>query len=116
MYTFTKYSFVLLFAAFLAGGCSSARRSEPIKAPASLTSEKLINGQKGFYRYCSHCHPHGEAGLGPALNNKRLVPGFLIKFQVRNGLGKMPSFSSEIISPEELDNIVEYIKYLQGRD
>jgi mono/diheme cytochrome c family protein len=96
-------------------GCGTARKTEPILEPVQLTDSKLIEGEKSFYRFCSSCHPHGEAGLGPALNNKNIVPGFLIKFQVRNGLGKMPSFSDNVIPSEELDNIVKYIKYLQGR-
>lgn len=66
-------------------------------------------------RVCNGCHPGGEAGLGPALNNK-LLPGFLIKFQVRNGLGVMPSFSQDVISPEELDDLVSYLVALRHHD
>ncbi|MGE5680960.1 MAG: c-type cytochrome [Bacillota bacterium] len=61
------------------------------------------------------CHPQGESGLGPALNNKGYVPSFVIKFQIRNGLGVMPSFSKERISPEELDNLIEYLKALRNK-
>ena len=39
----------------------------------------------------------GEAGLGPEINDKPL-PGFLIKFQVRHGMGTMPSFKKDRIS------------------
>jgi mono/diheme cytochrome c family protein len=31
-------------------------------------------------------------------------------FQVRNGLGAMPAFSEDEISPHELDDIVAYMK------
>jgi mono/diheme cytochrome c family protein len=109
-----KFVFVLLV--LILAGCGTARKTEPLKEPVVLTSDKLVEGEKSFYRYCSSCHPHGEAGLGPALNNKNLVPGFLIRFQVRNGLGAMPSFSEQVISSEQLSNIVEYIKFLQSRD
>jgi hypothetical protein len=111
-----KYFIIFLTSILFYTGCSSARRTEPIKEPLKITDKSLLSGQKNFYRYCNSCHPHGEAGLGPALNNKGIVPGFLIKFQVRNGLGKMPSFSQEVIPPEELDDIVEYIKLIQSRD
>jgi mono/diheme cytochrome c family protein len=41
-------------------------------------------------RHCHQCHPRGgDGGLRPALNNKP-VPGFLVKCQVRLGLGAMP--------------------------
>src|SRR3546814_14577651 len=71
-------------------------------------------GERVFMRECSVCHPRGEAGLAPGINNKPL-PEFLIKFQVRNGLGAMLSFSEEHVSPEELDAIVEYLEHMRGR-
>ncbi|MDC4226474.1 MAG: cytochrome c [Candidatus Manganitrophus sp.] len=55
--------------------------------------------------------PEGEAGLGPALNNKPL-PGWMIRFQVRHGLGAMPAFSEKEISDRELDDLV--IAYLKA--
>ena len=82
-------------------GCS-ARRGEPFLGALRISEPGIARGQQVFYRDCHQCHPGGEAGLGPAINNKPL-PGFLIKFQVRNGLGAMPAFSQNEISPEELD-------------
>lgn len=61
---------------------------------------------------CHQCHPGGEAGLGPALNDKAL-PEFLKKFQVRHGLGAMPSFSDEKISSNQLEDLMEYLKALR---
>lgn len=106
-------AFIILLSTVVLNSCSSARRSEPIKGPLKLSTAELTEGKKHFDRYCNSCHPGGEAGLGPALNNKSIVPSFIIKFQVRNGLGKMPSFSREQIPPDELDKIVKYIKVLQ---
>jgi hypothetical protein len=40
--------------------------------------------------YCYKCHPGGEAGLGPS-TNAVMAPNFIRKFQVRHGLGVMPS-------------------------
>jgi mono/diheme cytochrome c family protein len=63
-------------------------------------------------RNCDQCHPRGEAGLAPALNNKPL-PAFLIKFQVRQGLGAMPSFSKDDLSDQQLDDIIRYLQALR---
>ena len=55
----------------------------------------------------------GEAGLGPAINDKPL-PEFLIKTQVRVGLGAMPSFHRRQINEDELDDLIRYLKALRG--
>jgi mono/diheme cytochrome c family protein len=77
--------------------------------PAALSIDR---GALSFDRHCSACHPGGEAGLGPALNNKPL-PGFLIRFQVRHGLGAMPKFPERLIPGPELDDLVHYVKALR---
>jgi len=92
-------------------GCGSARRGEPVAPPLVLTAEEA-RGERIFMRECHVCHPGGEGGLGPAINNKPL-PGFLIRFQVRRGLGAMPAFPDEKIPPGELDAIVDYLKALR---
>jgi mono/diheme cytochrome c family protein len=58
--------------------------------------------------HCQKCHPGGEAGLGPALNDKPL-PVFLMRFQVRKGLGAMPAFPESRISGDELDDLLKYV-------
>jgi mono/diheme cytochrome c family protein len=101
----------LLLAAGLSltlAACGSARRSEPIVGPLPLVSPQIAQGQIVFHRNCHQCHAQGEAALGPALNNFP-APGFLIKFQVRNGLGAMPAFPESKISPAELDALVAYM-------
>lgn len=77
-----------------------------------VQSEAAQSGQEVFMEYCNRCHPAGNAGLGPSIINKPL-PGFLIKKQVREGLGVMPSFNKEHLSEEELDNIIVYIKKIR---
>lgn len=105
-----------LFVTLLLASCGSTRRGEPIAGrPLPLQSPHLQNGQKLYMEKCHLCHPGGEAGLGPALNNKRL-PKFLIRFQVRHGLGAMPGFSSEDISDEQLDDILTYLKALRAQE
>lgn len=92
--------------------CGTARRGEPVFTPVPLADQEIAKGEVVYMNYCQKCHPGGEAGLGPAINNKPL-PGFMIKFQVRNGLGMMPAFKEEVIPDEELDNMVAYLKTLR---
>ncbi|HJP61658.1 MAG TPA: cytochrome c, partial [Gemmatimonadaceae bacterium] len=61
------------------------------------------------------CHPGGAAGLGPPLNNKP-APAFVIRFQVRHGLGAMPAFDSTQISDADLHAVAEYLKALRRSD
>lgn len=55
------------------------------------------------------------AGLGPAINDKPL-PGWLIKTQVRQGLGAMPSFDESELSETDLDALVAYLAALKNAE
>lgn len=103
-----------VLAAALGTGCS-ARRSEPLVGPLEGASPEVLRGAVAFDLHCTRCHPGGERGLAPAINNKPL-PGFLIRFQVRRGLGAMPAFSEEEIPREDLDALVAYLKTLRRQD
>lgn len=92
-------------------GCGSAKRGLPTTGPMQLNEEQSA-GRVAYMRTCHQCHPNGEGGLGPAINNKPL-PSWLIRFQVRQGLGAMPAFDEKVISDEELDHIIAYIKELR---
>src|SRR5205085_592332 len=74
----------------LGAACGTARRSEPLVGPPQLASQSERHGQRVFMQLCNQCHPNGEAGLAPALNN-RPAPAAAIKLQVRKGLGRMPA-------------------------
>jgi mono/diheme cytochrome c family protein len=95
--------------------CGPARRSEPLLGSTRLTEPAQERGRIVFMKFCQSCHPGGEAGLGPALNDKAL-PDFLKKFQVRNGLGSMPSFSDEEIPDDELDDLMAYLGALRDKE
>lgn len=105
---------LLVTAAGLAMACGPARRSEPLMGPLVLASD-AEQGRTAYMRYCHQCHPGGEAGLGPSLNDKAL-PAFLKRFQVRQGIGSMPSFSEEEIQDQDLDDIMAYLKALRDHD
>lgn len=93
-------------------GCMGVRRSEPITGPIAFNDPHLQRGRAAFERFCYRCHTEGEGGMGPIINDKPL-PRFLMKFQVRHGLGVMPKFPPETIPDEQLDEIVDYIVALR---
>ena len=97
----------------LLGGCGSARRGPPMAPEVVPDSAQARRGERQFHRFCYQCHPGGEAGLGPALNNKPL-PDVLVKTQVRQGIGAMPAFPAQVLSDEDVNAIVEYMKVLRA--
>ncbi|MBC5774167.1 cytochrome c [Pontibacter sp. KCTC 32443] len=96
----------------LAAACGTAKRGEPTFAPVPDSEPAIAQGEVVFNTYCTKCHPGGEAGLGPSFNDKPL-PGFLMRIQIRKGLGVMPGFKEEVISDDEMDNLIDYIKTLR---
>lgn len=89
--------------------CSSARRMPEGDMEGARETASMENGRHQYMKYCQKCHPMGEVGLGPALNNKRIVPGFVEKFQVRHGLGAMPAFKKDVISKNDLKDLIKYL-------
>ena len=106
-------TFSVILTALALGACVTARRMEPLAPPLDTSDPKVARGQKVFFQHCHQCHPHGQGGLGPAIVNKPL-PEFLMKFQVRHGLGTMPSFGAEKIPSDDLDALMAYIKAVRG--
>lgn len=82
--------------------------------PLRLASD-AERGRIVYMEHCQPCHPGGEAGLGPSLNDKAL-PTFLKKFQVRQGIGSMPSFSDEEIPDDALDDLMAYLSALRDHE
>ena len=90
------------------------RRSEPFVGPIAL-DEQQSRGELSFFRHCNECHPQGESGLGPGLNDKP-VPDALIRQQVRRPLAIMPPFSDELLPDPELEDLIEYLKAIRRVD
>jgi mono/diheme cytochrome c family protein len=109
----TKYLLVTALASAIAA-CASPHVSEPFTGlrPILDTAEKR-RGQIVFMKNCNQCHPGGEGGLGPALNNKP-APAAAIKLVVRAGPLAMPAFSEEEISSADLDAVAEYVVALRN--
>jgi len=93
-------------------GCASSRRDALVARQVNVSNRQLEIGQRVFMAECNQCHPGGAAGLGPAINNKP-IPGFVLRFQVRHGLGAMPKFGHSQISSEALSDLVLYVKTLR---
>jgi mono/diheme cytochrome c family protein len=105
----------------LAAGCSARSYlgyAPPARRPNSIPSERLqdnprlAEGQRVFMEHCNQCHVGGAAGVGPSLNDKPLPP-WLVRFQVRHGLGAMPAFSPRRISDRQLEDVITYVRYLR---
>jgi mono/diheme cytochrome c family protein len=92
-----------------------ARKSEPLAGPTVLDRVAEQRGQLVFMEHCNQCHPGGAAGLGPAINDLRL-PSQMIELKVRTGHPVMPAFPSKVISPNELDDLVQYLMAMRAKD
>jgi mono/diheme cytochrome c family protein len=107
---------LLAFAvALTAAGCGTPRRDAPFTGPQLPPNEQILLGAQVFASSCNGCHPSGAGGIGPSINNKPL-PTWLMRFQVRHGLGAMPAFDSEEISDAQLDALLTYLVGLRRRD
>lgn len=105
----------LAAAVVVAVACSSARRGEPVAGPLRAMNASASRGEVAFMEHCHKCHPGGEAGLGPGLNDKPF-PRFLKRLQIRQGLGAMPSFPEERLAASALDDVLEYLDALRSHD
>lgn len=86
------------------------RKSEPVKEKYfNEQNSEVVRGEQVYMVHCQKCHPGGEAGLGPALNSNP-APQVIKRFQVRHGLGVMPSFKSNEISKSDLRAMSAYMK------
>ena len=106
---------LLALTALMSTGCGSARRSEPIKGAVAINDPRVAHGRDVWMMKCNRCHPGGEAGLGPATNDKPL-PEFLIATQIRTGLGAMPAFSKEEMSDADVAAVIAYMKAIRRAD
>ena len=93
----------------IAAACGSARRSEPLVGRFADDDPTVRRGERVYMAQCHHCHPGGEAGLGPSLNDKPL-PAFAIRTQVRLGAGAMPAFAPHDLDAKDLDAVVAYMR------
>ncbi len=93
--------------------CGPQRRSDPLRGRLIVLDSTVALGEQLFSRECQSCHPRGERGLGPALNDKPL-PEWAIALQVRQGYGAMPAFSPDDLSDAELNAVISYLKAVRN--
>ena len=95
-------------------GCAGKRVGEPVAGPLQTASASLERGRMVYDQHCYKCHTQGEGGMGPIINDKPF-PRFLMRFQVRHGLGTMPAFPPERISDQDLEALLDYLFELRRR-
>ncbi len=98
----------------------SARRVKKDMSSAQAEDPKIMEGRLVFKNHCQKCHPNGEAGVGPPLNNINL-PSFLVRAKVRSRAfllwtGRMPSFNKHEISSKEMKSLLVYLKDMKKKD
>ena len=109
------FAVILMVTAFVLSACGTPRRSAALMGDPEPPNEPVVRGMALYDRHCTGCHPGGEGGLGPSLNDKP-APAFLIKAQVRLGLGAMPRFSKRTLSSDELRDLVRYMIWNRHRE
>lgn len=101
--------------------CGSPRRAQKNMSGAAANEDpELAMGREVFKSQCQKCHPNGEGGAGPAINNLRL-PRVALRYRVRSRsillwTGRMPSFEKSEISKRELNSLISFLKNLEKRD
>ncbi len=111
IYIIPVFSIFLFFS-----GCS-ARRVHKEWTTSESEDPAIKEGRFVFKQNCQRCHPNGEAGVGPSLNNIHL-PGFAIKGRVRSRAfllwtGRMPQFDKHEITKKELNSLVRFMKAME---
>ncbi|HEX8517085.1 MAG TPA: cytochrome c [Bacteroidia bacterium] len=96
----------------------SARRIE--SEMTEIQSKEIQEGRLVFKNNCQKCHPNGESGVGPPLNNIHL-PSALTKARIRSRAfllytGRMPDFKKDEISKKEMKALLAYINTMKKRD
>ncbi|MCD6017028.1 MAG: hypothetical protein K0S53_149 [Bacteroidetes bacterium] len=82
--------------------------------------QKIADGRLVFKNKCQKCHPNGEAGVGPALNDKKL-PAIIMRARIRSRAtflwtGRMPAFNKHEISKVEMNALIAYLKDMRKKD
>lgn len=76
-------------------------------------------GQEIYLQLCSNCHASDLSGgnVGPPLgsgSNSAQQPDEFLRVTIRDGRGRMPSFSSSL-DDDQLNRLVLYIRAEQGQ-
>jgi len=101
-------------------GCVMSEEMKRIDATKKLEEQRQesgstnLTGEQIFVRTCNTCHPGGQAGMGPTLENmgKDFPDDAKLKAFIRHGKGIMPSQPKDVLNDQEMDNLVGYLRGL----
>lgn len=75
------------------------------------------DGEEIYLQLCSNCHgAQLEGGLGPGLgpgSNAAGQPDEFLRVAIRDGRGRMPSFSSTL-GDAQIERLISYLRQEQG--
>jgi mono/diheme cytochrome c family protein len=73
-----------------------------------------LTGEQLFIRSCNTCHPGGNKGFGPTLENlgKDFPDDAKLKAFLRKGKGMMPAQPKDTINDAEMDELILYLRNL----
>jgi mono/diheme cytochrome c family protein len=91
-------------------GCATTSQDLSSLSPQEL--QQVKEGKEIFNKNCDRCHPGGGAGVGPSLKASNLL-SFSMRFKARHSSGAMPAFSQGMLTDEQLNSVVAYIKTLK---
>jgi len=95
------------------GGSASATGDGTTPAAAQyegpLTSTDVASGETHYNQYCAGCHPGGEAGAGPLINNIAWTPAKM-REQIREGEGTMPPVPESKLDAAGLEALLAYLQ------
>lgn len=112
---------LLALTIFLLSACSMGEEVKRIKAVNEVEKQRAqsqstdLTGEQVFIRSCNTCHPRGRAGVGPALDsvNAHFSDDEMLKRFIRMGKGVMPPQGKDVLTDEEMDNLVKYLRALK---
>jgi len=96
-------------------GAATDNGPSSFDGPASTTEQQgsVAPGNQLFLKYCAHCHGADAHGTeGPDLHNLDWT-NEQIATRIRNGKkGQMPAFAGKL-SPQQIGNVVDYLRTLK---
>jgi mono/diheme cytochrome c family protein len=95
---------------------SCSRKTQTVSTDASgnvIFTKDELKGMRLFMANCNRCHPAGEKAVGKSLVDKN-IPDIAIRFQIRHGLGDMPSFNEDQLTDPDIDKIISFVKILRN--
>ncbi len=105
---FINFSGIIIFYT----SCAIRKSEALMQRDFTPKNEHVSNGEKVYMANCEKCHPGGESGLGPTLVGNP-APQLAYRFQMRHGIGVMPSFKKDEISKSDLHDISKYLRALK---